>query len=202
MPALVAYLIAVAFLVGGGLEALSWLTVPEPIQVVAKAKPRPAPRYETAAIDQNRGEDPSKAGITPSNHNDSERATVGSNSLPISPLINSSADVRQNIPPESPDPATDQIKKPASAESPVGAGRPLAGQPITHVARANLASPSRTKATENAGTRQSSPAKSRSEKRPLELMTLRTVEFPDGRRVTRLIPYHRPGHALAFRSDD
>ena len=29
-----------------------------------------------------------------------------------------------------------------------------------------------------------------SEKPALALMTLRTIEFPDGRRVTQLIPYH------------
>jgi hypothetical protein len=33
-------------------------------------------------------------------------------------------------------------------------------------------------------------------------MTLRTIEFPDGRRVTQLIPYRNGGRLLAFQPDD
>ena len=46
MPALFAYLIAVALLLGGGYGALNWLTTPEPVKVVATATPKPpAPHY-------------------------------------------------------------------------------------------------------------------------------------------------------------
>jgi hypothetical protein len=46
------------------------------------------------------------------------------------------------------------------------------------------------------------------EKRSLEVMTLRTIELPDGRRMTRLIPYHGgdryrdDGPAMAFGPDE
>ena len=46
------------------------------------------------------------------------------------------------------------------------------------------------------------------EKRPLEVMTLRTIELPDGRRMTRLIPYRGgdryrdEGPAIAFGPDE
>src|SRR5258708_32492773 len=51
MPALFAYLIAVALLLGGGYGALNWLAAPEPIKVVAKAKPKPAPpRYADDSV--------------------------------------------------------------------------------------------------------------------------------------------------------
>jgi hypothetical protein len=46
------------------------------------------------------------------------------------------------------------------------------------------------------------------EKRPLEVMTLRTIELPDGRRMTRLIPYRGrdrypdDGSAVAFGPDE
>ena len=46
------------------------------------------------------------------------------------------------------------------------------------------------------------------EKRPLEVMTLRTIELPDGRRMTRLIPYRGgdryrdDGPAMAFGPDE
>ena len=43
MAALFAYLIAVGLLLGGGYGALSWLGTPEPVKVVAKAKPSPPP---------------------------------------------------------------------------------------------------------------------------------------------------------------
>jgi hypothetical protein len=39
------------------------------------------------------------------------------------------------------------------------------------------------------------------EKRALALMTLRTIEFPDGRRVTQLIPYRDDRRAMAFDPD-
>ena len=45
MPALFAYLIAVALLLGGGYGALSWLATPEPVKVMAKAKPKPPPAH-------------------------------------------------------------------------------------------------------------------------------------------------------------
>jgi hypothetical protein len=46
MPALFAYLVAVGLLLGGGYGALSWLAAPEPVKVVAKAKPKPPSRDE------------------------------------------------------------------------------------------------------------------------------------------------------------
>jgi hypothetical protein len=33
-------------------------------------------------------------------------------------------------------------------------------------------------------------------------MTLRTIEFADGRRVTRLVPYRGPERALAYEPDE
>src|ERR1700693_5595341 len=45
MPALFAYLIAVALLLGGGYGALNWLATPEPVKIVAKAKQPASPRY-------------------------------------------------------------------------------------------------------------------------------------------------------------
>src|SRR6202022_3906610 len=45
-------------------------------------------------------------------------------------------------------------------------------------------------------------ASNRSEKSALALMTLRTIEFPDGRRVTQLIPYRYRERALAFQPDE
>ena len=41
-------------------------------------------------------------------------------------------------------------------------------------------------------------ASHRPEKRQLALMTLRTIEFSDGRRMTQLIPYRGRERAMAF----
>jgi hypothetical protein len=40
------------------------------------------------------------------------------------------------------------------------------------------------------------------EKRRLMLMTLRTIQYPDGRRVSQLIPYRGSRQALASNRDD
>jgi hypothetical protein len=75
MPALFAYLIAVGLLLGGGYVALSWLAAPEPVKVVAKAKPKP-PRYEAgpeATSPEARSTDARSRAI-----NDGDRAASGS----------------------------------------------------------------------------------------------------------------------------
>jgi hypothetical protein len=43
---------------------------------------------------------------------------------------------------------------------------------------------------------------SHSGKPALALMTMRTIEFPDGRRITRLIPYYGGGSAMAYDDDE
>jgi hypothetical protein len=49
-----------------------------------------------------------------------------------------------------------------------------------------------------AGSHSEKPA----ERRALALMTLRTIEFADGHRVSRLIPYRSPERALAFEPNE
>jgi hypothetical protein len=39
-------------------------------------------------------------------------------------------------------------------------------------------------------------------KRALALMTLRTIEFADGRRVNQLVPYRSPQRAVIFGPDE
>ncbi|MGZ5875796.1 MAG: hypothetical protein ACXWKP_27260 [Bradyrhizobium sp.] len=91
-------------------------------------------------------------------------------------------------------PARQEEKQPAQAVSPGNA------QSVAAIAPASAA-----KTPKRPYVRQASR---RSEKRPLEMMTLRIVELPDGRRMTQLIPYRgadrrrddRP--AMAFGRDD
>lgn len=95
-------------------------------------------------------------------------------------------------------PAKHEEKQPAQAVSP-GAVQPGNPQSVASTAPASAATtPKRPHVRQ---------ASRRSDKRPLEVMTLRTIELPDGRRMTQLIPYRRgdryrdDGPAMAFQPD-
>jgi hypothetical protein len=94
-----------------------------------------------------------------------------------------------------PAPAKQEEKQAAQAVSP-GAVSPDTPQSVASIAPASAAmTPKRPHVRQ---------ASRRSDKRPLEVMTLRTIELPDGRRMTQLIPYRRgdryrdDGPAMAF----
>jgi hypothetical protein len=206
MPALFAYLIAVGLLLGGGYGALSWLAAPEPVKVVAKAKPKPPPRYEASSEVTSE--------TTSLTVSDSEHAASGSNDHPLSAgeegaqaAISGSADdqqirsahaelasreAKQHIE-AAPAEARQGVRQPASAVSP-----PSSAQITAPTVPATAAKPVRRPHVRQA----SSHSEKSSERRALALMTLRTIEFPDGRRVTRLIPYRDRERALAFGPDE
>jgi hypothetical protein len=105
-------------------------------------------------------------------------------------------------------PTSDQPTRSANAEVAPDEARRKAEQPISRPA--NAGSPGNLRTTASApdtiarvpkrpATRQAS---NRSEKRALVMMTLRTIQYPDGRRETRLIPYGGRERALAYQSDD
>jgi hypothetical protein len=216
MPVLFAYLIALGLLLGGGYGALSWLAAPEPLKVVAKAKPKPHPRYEASA-------EVASAETSPLNASDSDHATSGSNNQPspaqASPIAAGAQGTSEL--------ANDRQIRAAHAEVTSGdAKRPIEAAPVQakqEVKRsASPVSPpsnpqaaaAPTAAAKPAGRSHARQASNHSEKpserRGLVLMTLRTIEFPDGRRVTRLIPYReadrvpyrQAARALAFDADD
>src|ERR1700744_237199 len=90
MPALFAYLIAVGLLLGGGYGALSWLAAPEPVKVVAKAKPIPRRHFDEAS--QDRASEPSTQEAqqkpqtaSPETTGQSDQIAVGSNQAPVAP---------------------------------------------------------------------------------------------------------------------
>ena len=119
---------------------------------------------------------------------------------------------------EKPQAATDQGAKLAHAEAPPVEARQDNPAPARHEEEkqsTEAASPGNAqtiatiapaaKATKRPRVRQAGRGL---EKRPLEVMTLRTVELPDGRRMTRLIPYRGgdryrdDGPAMAFGPDE
>jgi hypothetical protein len=221
MPALFVYLIAVGLLLGGGYGALSWLAAPEPVKVVAakaNAKPNPTPHYEAnpeAASSEASSSAGSVSAPSSSVRDDSDRAASGANEQPPSmrPQVNVAAG-EQGAKAEVSGPAQDQQSRSAIAEvSPAepsqhaeAASAEDATQEATHPAQAAPSvSPNKQQITSSTAAvsvaklvKRPSLRQAHSEKRALALMTLRTIEFSDGRRITQLIPYHNGEPALEF----
>jgi hypothetical protein len=224
MPALFAYLIAVGLLLGGGYGALSWLAAPEPVKVASKAKPKPPPLY--AASSEASFPEANLPAI-----NDSDKAAPGSNrdkaaaaSSDQQPPSASDASVAasgqgaqaqvsglapdQRTPSASPEVSSEEVKR--YAVSPAEA-KQEAKQEDRHPAQTVAAvSPGNSQAAASESSAAAKMVKRphlrqasrRSDRRAPALMTLRTIEFPDGRRVTQLIPYRSGERALAFERDD
>jgi hypothetical protein len=219
MPALFAYVIAVGLLLGGGYGALSWLAAPEPVKVAAaRVKAKPPQRYEatseapsaTTTASQINNDDNDKAAL------DSDKAASASNDQPPSEVPVASQPVAsQNALTESSSAATPHQIRSARAEvAPVEQKLP-AKQPYPQTVAAPKPVPLATAKMEasvpsaagskivkrphllQAGRQPEKPP----EKRRLALMILRTIQYPDGRRVSQLLPYRGGGRALAFAPD-
>jgi hypothetical protein len=199
MPALFAYLIAVGLLLGGGYGAVSWLAAPEPVKLAAKHKAKqvpPSPSHDEAASETSisKADAPVIA----------ESAAL--NSRAQSPTPRSEANRKENEQSTASvkiEPVQEPIQEPknlavkAEAEPPAQATSAI--PPGNSQSAASAAPPRVTKAT----TRPSGkPAVSHPKKPALAVMTLRTIEFPDGRRLTQLIPYRSNGRAMAFEADE
>jgi hypothetical protein len=207
MPALFAYLIAVGLLLGGGYGALSWLAAPEPVKVVAKAKSKPHPRYEASA----EAASSETSSLTVS---DGGRAGSGSNDHALAAQSAPGRGGEQGGEATISGPAADQQFRSAHAEVASGeatrhieaaaaVARQEVRQPAPAVSPPSNARTAVTKPIKRSHVRQASGHSEKSaERRTLALMTLRTIEFPDGRRVTRLIPYRGGERVLAFEPDD
>jgi hypothetical protein len=249
MPALFGYLIAVGLLLGGGYGALSWLTTPEPVKVVAKAPPKVTPHYadksnadksnpvsmqanapKASPPEASRPRAPGKPEISGT---DQVRAAANAPSSeqaqPEPPAAPSQQEAKAEIsdPPrdhrdspaevDKPQAVTDQGAKP-DAEAPPAEAKHGDPAPATHdeEEQSTKAAPQGNAQTAAAIAPPAKMAKrprvrkaSRGlEKRPLEVMTMRTIELPDGRRITRLIPYRGgdryrdDGPAMAFGPDE
>ena len=200
MPALFAYLLAVGLLLGGGYGALSWLAAPEPVKVVAKAKPKPPSRDEAS----------SDATLLASSSATDQAASLSNDQPPPAPSEPIVAPSERGAPPQLSEPSQAQQTGanpeivPAEAQPELGQ-RALAVLPAS-ISNAQAAAMSPKTAAAATARPVKRPhlrqANSRSEKSRLALMTLRTIEFPDGRRVTQLIPYRSGGRVLAFQPDD
>jgi hypothetical protein len=208
MPALFAYLLAVGLLLGGGYGALSWLAAPEPVKVVVKAKPKP-PRDEASSEATSFETRTSSLAI---NHRDHAVSGASGASDPPSPARSEArvAASEQGAQPQSSEPASAQQSR-FEAEISSARAQQEVGQPALAVLPVSASNAQAAATSPGAAATAARPVKrprarpasgGHSEKSRLALMTLRTIEFPDGRRITQLIPYRNGGRLLAFQPDD
>lgn len=211
MPALFAYMIAVGLLLGGGYGALTWLAAPEPVKVLAKAKPRPHPEASrdtgSAAPDSPQITNNSNAAALAS---ESDKPASASNNQPLevaatrATLSEASSSPADLYLPATHDVGAVQQKSPsqlvehhpasAVAVPPVASETPaVASSSSSSAAGAKMVKRSSRLQLREASRRPERPA----EKRRLMLMTLRTIQYPDGRRVSQLLPYRGSRQALA-----
>lgn len=211
MPALFAYMIAVGLLLGGGYGALSWLAAPEPVKVLAKAKPRPHSEASrdtaSAAPDSPQITNISNAAALAS---ESDKPASASNNQPLEVAATRATQLEASSPPADLYlPATHDVgpvqhKSPSQLveHRPASAGAvPPAASETPAVASSSSSSASGAKMVKRSSRlqlREASRGPERpAEKRRLMLMTLRTIQYPDGRRVSQLLPYRGSRQALA-----
>jgi hypothetical protein len=217
MPAFFAYLIAVGLLVGGGYGALNWLAEPATVKVVAKAKPRPPspvrytgnykPDFEPAST-QPLTPEASRSEPGSQSIGDGDRMKAASNNQPSSPQSETGAVVSaQGARAEVSGPAQQTKTETSSAEADQEA-KQEGSQPAQV---APPASPGNAQSAASTGPAAAARTVSRphprqaghhSEKHALALMTLRTIEYPDGRRVSQLIPYRSSERPPTFEPNE
>jgi hypothetical protein len=212
MPALFAYLIAVGLLLGGGYGALNWLAAPEPVKVVERAKPTSHREPKREAMSEVSS---SETSSDAQNLDQSEQAMArpnGETPPPSPPSDNAvareqgaaqAADVsnstqepartgKAEIPStESLQQSSPQVVQPAPARSAVSTGSKRAA-----------VSSAQAESARTAKRQHKRQASNRPEKSGAVLMILRTIQFPDGRRVTQLVPYRPSERVLVFDPDD
>jgi hypothetical protein len=231
MPALFAYLIALALLLGGGYGALSWLAAPEPVKVVANTKPKPPHDQKNAELTSpdpgpSQASPPEKSSALGQAEQDQDKAASADQSLASRQTSSLSSEAQlaasaQDTPAQAS--RADQNIRSADQGTPAPAAVDQAPQRSAALAaKAMLENSRRATATESAVShaRADAAAPTRSatakpnrplvrpashhapDRRGLALMTLRTIEFPDGRRITELIPYRGGERAMAFEPDE
>jgi hypothetical protein len=185
MPALFGYLCALCLLLGGGYGALSWLTAPEPAHVVTKTKAKPRP-YDAQAEIPN----------LPANSLNGRSTVVVTSSAANDDKVSSSSIDR----PEA---------EPRAEKVDLGTRSKVAGPAPNRQKVASEVTVDKAKRIgEGASSADGTPNKklerprfqrtSHHSERKLVLMTLRTIQFPDGRKVTQLLPYRGRERVLAF----
>jgi hypothetical protein len=207
MPSLFADLIALGLLLGGGYGALTWLAAPEPVKVVAKARPTPRPHFDEASREtaaepsRQEAQKASPETTSPETAAQSGQVAVGSSQPSVAPPSEvNTASTEKGAQAEVSAPTQTQVSEPAHVQQSPAVSAAVSPAEIAPVPE--RAQPAQAASTGNQAAASAAAAKtvkpkrphqqrlaSRSEKPALALMTLRTIEFPDGHRVTQLLPY-------------
>ena len=210
MPALFAYLIALCLLLGGGYGALNWLAAPEPVRAATKARPKaklPSPEARSEEI-ANAGvpataADASSARAPSASADDDTGATASIDRPAQREPETTVANVDRDAKPENAAPAPDPPVPPdPQARSAHAEATPADINAASPVASADVATSAPGISAPLSKRPREKYASNRPEKRKLVLMTLRTIEFADGRRTTQIIPYRGNRRVLAFGDND
>jgi hypothetical protein len=219
MPALFAYLIALCLLLGGGYGALNWLAAPEPVKVAAKAGPKAKPPSTEARVEETAKADvpataadagPARSSSASATDDRGDTASIDRPASREAETVVSNVD--RDAKPENAAPAPDSpVSRDPQARSARAEGTAIRSheenaaqteKAASPIASAAVASSAPGIATLPSQRPRQKYAGNRPQKRRLEMMTLRTIEFPDGRRVTQLIPYRGSRRVLAFGDND
>jgi hypothetical protein len=208
MPALFAYLIALSLLVGGGYGALNWLAAPEPVKTTGKARQKARLAAHEAAVAAAESRAPEVTGqAAPS----SLSAPSETNSQPETQALPPTAASTKEA-------DTPAHAAPAAGTKPAAASKPevtsptaarLANSDSEQNGQATAAATPAVKSARRVHLRQahvhaerSAERHERSPERRGVMMILRTIDYPDGRRVSRLIPYGGSERAWASYEPD
>jgi len=190
VPSLIAYVIALCLLLTGGYGALSWLAAPEPANVVVKKatfkRQAQAMRTETPKVGAIGGNLDAKIAELTLHPAEGDRLIPTTNRSVLAELERGVAEDNQpaQFNTGSALSSMQSTNRDVLARE-VGRGREKANRSFSHSKKtARLESPSR--------------QSHRSDHRKLVVMTLRTIEFADGRRATKLIPYRGEHRVMAF----
>jgi hypothetical protein len=208
MPALLAYIVAVAIFLGGGYGALNWLAgPPEPAGIAAKARHAPRPETYGAATARR---DPQPESATDVSGNSETANSPAVSAAPAAADQDKRYDAMARA-----EPAAEKSARPIPALKPAAAKATVAtAAPESATASASTTSEAKPEAAKPAVAKTAGADRPLRPKRPrvrqaeerrhprYEVMTLRTIEYPDGRRETRLLPRREQDETMAFRWGD
>jgi hypothetical protein len=202
MPALLAYITALCLLFGVGYGALNWLAQPEPVKMVSRARPK---LHSSLQMGSQEVSEVNKPAIRtdgnsmapnlvtpkPSYHDESsgggrqDDLRAESNPATVSPDVQLKTATRgKEAQPADAEASSDEPQRRSEPKVRPSAPSDPSGNP-----QANAASSAPVATDRSLKRSRYRQAGNTFERRALAVMTLRTIEFPDGRRITQLIPY-------------
>ncbi len=173
MPALLAYLVSLVVFIGTGYGALQWLSAPEPVRTVTVAK-KTAPKAPKLAVESEASE--------------TQAVTIAPDEATPADTAGASIMQQESMKTQASSTARDAL----AYAAPVTESKPSpSGAPTARVVTADIDPEAGSKSGPQTRLKRELPRalKTRHASRAPQLMTLRTIEFADGHRETRLLPY-------------